>query len=211
MNILLADDHVMVRSGLRRIILDSYPDGVIGEAGTSEELCSRLKERVWSVLVLDIALGDRNSLDLVPEIIRSQPQIKIIVLSMYREHQFVIRAMRAGVSAYVTKDRAPEDLIRAIDNVFKGKRYLSEDVARELADHVAINDAKPGDPHKQLSSREYEVFLLLASARSISEIATRLKLSVKTVSTYRARILEKMGMNSNAELMQYALRHGLTQ
>ena len=210
MNILLADDHIMVRSGLHRIIIDSYPETVIGEAGTSEELRSRLKERDWSVLVLDIALGDRNSLDLVPEIIRSQSQIKIIVLSMYREHQFVIQAMRTGASAYVTKDRAPEDLIRAIDSVLKDKRYLSEDIARQLADHVAISDVKSGEPHKHLSSREYEVFLLLASAITISEIATRLRLSVKTISTYRTRILEKMSMNSNAELMQYAVRHGLT-
>lgn len=211
MNILLADDHAMLRSGLHRIIADSYPEAIIGEVGTCEGLSAQLKEKTWSVLVLDIALGDRNSLDLVPELIRSQPQMKIIVLSMYSEHQFVIRAIRAGVSAYVTKDRAPEDLIRAIDSVLKGKRYLSENIARQLADHVAMNDLKSGEPHEHLSSREHEVFLLLASARTVSEIATRLHLSVKTVSTYRTRILEKMGMNSNAELMQYALRSGLTQ
>jgi len=132
-------------------------------------------------------------------------------LSMYGERQFVVRALRAGVSAYLTKDRAPEELLQAIHSVLKGKRYLSETVARALADHVALAGSSSEAPHELLSPRESEVLLLLASARSVSEIATQLNLSVKTVSTYRTRILEKMGMSSNAQIMRYALQHGLVQ
>ncbi len=135
----------------------------------------------------------------------------IIVLSMYGDRQFIVRALRAGVSAYLTKDRAPEELLQAIRSVLQGKRYLSESVALQLADYVALAGSGTEALHDLLSPREYEVLLLLASARSVSEIAGQLGLSVKTVSTYRTRILEKMGMNSNAQLMRYALRHGLVQ
>jgi DNA-binding NarL/FixJ family response regulator len=165
----------------------------------------------WSVLVLDIALGDRNSLELVPELKELQPRMPIIILSMYSERQFVIRALRAGVSAYLTKEQAPEELLQAIRSVRQGKRYLSQTMALKVADYVALAGSGSEDPHELLSPREYEVLLLLASARSVSEIAAQLSLSVKTVSTYRTRILEKMGMNSNAQLMRYALQHGLVQ
>lgn len=211
MHILLADDHAMVRSGLRRIVTDAHPSAIIGEAGNCAELCQQVREHDWSVLILDIALGDRNSLETVPELKRYRPHMRIIALSMYSEHQFVLRALRAGVSGYLTKDRAPEELLVAISRVASGERYLSEDVARQLADHVAVTGADSGEPHEHLSPREYEVFLLLATACTVSEIAARIGLSVKTVSTYRTRILEKMGMSSNAELMRYALQHGLTQ
>jgi DNA-binding NarL/FixJ family response regulator len=200
----------MVRSGLRRIVSDALPTATIGEAGTYDELLARVQEQSWSVLVLDIALGDRNSLDLVPELLRIRPRMRIIALSMYSEHQFVVRALRVGVRAYLTKDRAPEELLRAIAGVLAGERYLSEDVARRLANHVAVVGSGTAEPHEQLSAREHEVFLLLAAACSVSDIAARLGLSVKTVSTYRTRILEKMGMSSNAELMRYAMQRSLT-
>ena len=145
----------------------------------------------------------------MPELKKLRPHMPIIVLSMYGERQFIVRALRDGASAYLTKDRAPEELLRAIHSVLAGNRYLSETVAQELADHVASAGSGAQAPHELLSSREYEVLLLLASAQSVSEIAAQLDLSVKTISTYRTRILEKMGVSSNAQLMRYALLHGL--
>lgn len=208
--ILLADDHAIVRSGLRRIVADAFPDAEISEAGSGRELRDQVAASDWSVLVLDVALGDQNSLDLVPELRTLRPGMVIVVLSMYGERQFVIRALRAGVSAYLTKERAPEELLLAIRSVLRGERYIGETVAAQIAEYLALSGS--GGlvlPHEQLSSRELEVFLLLASAKSVSEIAEQLNLSVKTVSTYRSRILEKTGLHSNAELMRYALQHRL--
>lgn len=209
MRILLADDHAMLRSGLRRIIADALPGALISEVNCCDDLLARIRESDWSVLVLDIALGDRNSLDLVPKLRELRPQMPIVVLSMYKERQFVIRALRAGVAGYVTKDRAPEELLEAIRAVLQHKRYLSESVASQIADYVALGGSGSETPHESLSAREFEVFLLLAEAHSVSEIAARLDLSVKTISTYRTRILEKMGLSSNAQLIRYALEHGL--
>ena len=211
MRILLADDHPVVRSGLCRIVSDAFPDAVIDEAGSADELRQKLRASAWSVLILDIALGDRNSLDLVSEFRQLRPHMAIIVLSMYGERQFVIRALRAGVSAYLTKDRAPEELLQAIRSVLQGKRYVGEVLAQQIAEYVATAGSGAEAPHELLSPREYEVLLLLAAARSVSEIADQLDLSVKTVSTYRTRILEKMGLSSNAQLMRYALERGLVK
>ncbi len=211
MRLLLADDHAIVRSGLRHIVEEAFPGVTIGEVSSCEELLSKVRETSWSVLVLDVALGDRNSLVLLPELRQVRPAMKVVVLSMYGERQFVVRALKAGASAYLTKDRAPEELLRAIRSVLEGKRYLGESVALELAEHVAVAGEGGAEPHELLSPREHEVFLLLAGARSVSQIATQLGLSVKTVSTYRSRILEKMGMGSNAELMRYAMQRGLVK
>lgn len=211
MRILLADDHAIVRTGLRRIVTDAFPDSVIGEAASCGELRDQIRQTNWDMLVLDIALGGENGLDLVPELRGLQPRMAIIVLSMYSERQFVVRALQAGVSGYLTKDRAPEELLQAMRSVLLGKRYLCETVARQLADYMALAGSGSEAPHEHLSPREYEVLLLLASARSVSEIAVQLHLSVKTVSTYRTRILEKLGMNSNAQLMRYAIQQGLVQ
>lgn len=211
MNILLADDHAIVRSGLRRILADAYPDASFDEVASCKDLYEKVRKSNWSVLVLDIALEDRNSLDLVHQLKELRHDMPIIVLSMYSERQFVVRALQSGVSAYLTKDRAPEELLQAIKSVFAGKRYLSETVAAELAEHVAHDEAVSKAPHEILTSREYEVFLQLAMARSVSEIAVQLNLSIKTISTYRTRILEKMGMSSNSQLMRYAMQRNLVK
>lgn len=211
MRILLADDHAIVRSGLCRIITDAFPDASVDEVGSDRELLSKIGQASWSLLILDVALGNRNSLELLSEIKVLHPNMPIIVLSMYDEKQFVIRALREGASAYLTKDRAPEELLCAIGSVLKGKRYLGENTAQQLADHMALVGTQSSDLHEMLSAREYEVFLGIASGKSVSEVATELGLSVKTVSTYRTRILQKMGMSSNAEIMRYALRSGLVQ
>lgn len=207
LRILLADDHAMFRSGLRRILEAEFPGLSVGEAATTDELLAEVERQPWDVLLLDISMAGQNALNVLPTVKERRPRLPVVVLSMYGERQFVIRALRAGASAYLTKERAPEELLRAIRSVLAGRRYVAEDLAAQLADHLAGGGA--GDPHEGLSPRELEIFLLLASARSVSEIAAQLKLSVKTVSTYRTRILEKMGLRSNAELMQYAVRHGL--
>lgn len=209
MRFLLADDHSIVRSGLRRIILEAYPDAALDETGTCTELCDLVRQHPYDLLVLDIALGDRNSLEYVPELRRLRPAMAIVVLSMYGERQFVIRAFRVGVLAYLTKERAPEELLHAISRVLRGENYIGETVAVQLAEYLALPGLDSSLLHDRLSAREFEVFVLLASARSVTDIASQINLSVKTVSTYRHRILDKMGLHSNAELIRYAMQHGI--
>jgi DNA-binding NarL/FixJ family response regulator len=208
--ILVADDHAIVRSGLRRILEHEFAGAIVGEAATREELLARAGAERWDVLILDVALGAANGLDALPLLKAKAPGLPVIVLSMYGDRQFVVRALAEGASAYLTKEQAAdEELFRAIRAVCAGRRYLGEKLAEQLADHLA---GDRGDrPHEGLSARELEVFLLLAGAKSVSEIAERLHLSVKTVSTYRTRILEKMSLSSNAEIIQYAVRIGLVR
>lgn len=208
-HILLADDHALLRSGLRRILEDALPGVRVGEAGTVDEAFKTLEKDRWDLLVLDISMPGRSGLDALPEIKALHPALPVLVLSMFGEQQFAIRALKAGASAYLTKERAPEELIQAIRTVLGGKRYIGAALAESLAAHVALN--RDGAPHEQLSPREFEVFRLIAVAKGLTEIAQELGLSVKTVSTYRTRILEKMQLSSNAELMQYALRQGLIE
>ncbi len=207
MRILLADDHAMFRSGLRRILEDEFPKVVIGEVQNHHELREQVRSAEWDLLLLDISLGERNGLQELPILKQIRPNLPVIVLSMYGERQFVIEALAAGAAAYLTKGRPPGELFQAIRTVLSGRRYIGEALAEQLADHLAM-DTK-ARPHETLSPRELEVFLLLASGTSVSAIAERMHLSVKTVSTYRTRILEKMALKSNAEITQYAIRHGL--
>ncbi len=207
MRFLLADDHAILRSGLRRLLEDEFPGVSIEEVGSCEELTTRLADTRFNLLVLDISMGGQSSLGVLPDIRKAYPSMPVLVLSMYGERQFVVRALRNGAAGYLTKERAPDELLRAVRVVLDGRRYISEAIAELIADHVAAD--LPDVPHEALSEREYEVFLALASARSVSEIAASLNLSVKTVSTYRARILDKMMLETNAHLMQYAIRHGL--
>ncbi len=208
MKILVADDHAIVRAGLRRILELEFQDVVIGEAATCKELLAQAQSTSWDLVILDVALGAENALNALPMLKTARPHLPVIVLSMYGERQFVVRALAAGASAYLTKEQAADqELFRAIRTVCAGRRYIGEVLAEQLADHLG-KDAM-GLPHEGLSPRELEVFLLLAAARSVSDIAERLDLSVKTVSTYRTRILEKMSLGSNAEIIQYAVRNGL--
>jgi len=207
MRILLVDDHAMLRAGLRRIIEDEFARVVIGEAASAEEALVQLASAAWEVVVLDISLPGRSGLDLLPELRERFPACRVIVLSSFGDPQFAVRALREGALAFLTKERAARELLDAIRTVSTGRRFVSAVLAEQLAGLIAAD--RPRSPHETLSSREFEVFRLIASARSLSEIASDLDLSTKTVSTYRARILEKMGMSSNAELMQYAIRHGL--
>lgn len=208
MKILIADDHMIVRSGLRRMLQVEFPDVVVGEATSCREVLEKAKSALWDAVILDVALGAENGLTVLPLLKAACPNLPVIVLSMYGERQFVTRALADGASAYLTKEQAAdEELFRAIRTVCAGRRYLGEALAEQLADHWAKD--RKGKPHEALSGRELEVFLLLAAAKSVSDIAEQLGLSVKTVSTYRTRILEKMSLESNAEIIQYAVRNGL--
>jgi DNA-binding NarL/FixJ family response regulator len=210
MRILVADDHVIVRTGLRRMLEIEFPAVVVGEATRSSELIDRVRSERWDVVILDVALGAENGLGALPQLKQMRPELPVIVLSMYGDRQFVARALADGASAYLTKERAAdEELFLAIRTVCAGRRYLGPALAEQLADHLA-KDGK-SQAHDALSGRELEVFLQLAAAKSVSEIAERLGLSVKTVSTYRTRILAKMSLASNAEIIQYAIRTGLVR
>lgn len=208
MKVIIADDHMIVRSGLKHILELEFAGVVVGEATTGAELLDKVKATDWDVVILDVALGAESGLNTLPLLKAARPHLPVIMLSMYGERQFVVRALAAGASAYLTKEQAADaELFKAIRTVCAGRRYIGEALAEQLADHLGKDDGK--QPHEALSSRELEVFLLLAGAKSVSEIAERLRLSVKTVSTYRTRILEKMSLGSNAEIIQYAVRNGL--
>jgi len=205
--ILIVDDHAMLRAGLKKILEDEFADAAIGEAGSVDEAATRLHDSAWDVLLLDISLPGRSGLDLLPDVRRLYPDTKVIVLSSFGDQQFAVRSLRTGAAAFLTKERAAQELIDAIRTVVAGRRFVGAELAQQLAALIASD--RPKSPHETLSSREFEVFRLIASAKSVTEIGEELGLSAKTVSTYRTRILEKMAMSSNAELMQYAIRHGL--
>ncbi|HMU40486.1 MAG TPA: response regulator transcription factor [Pseudomonadota bacterium] len=209
MRILIADDHVVVRSGLKRMFEAEFPGVALGEVSNCKDLLDKVKSARWDVVILDVAMGAENGLNALPKLKAACPTLPVIVLSMYGERQFITRALAEGASAYLTKEQAAdEEIFRAIRTVCAGRRYLGEALAEQLADHLAQD--RKGKLHEILSSRELEVFLLLAAAKSVSEIAEQLGLSVKTVSTYRTRILDKMSLTTNAEIIQYAVRNGLT-
>lgn len=209
LRMLLVDDHAILRAGLRKILEDAFPGARVGEAGSAEDALEAAKAAEWDVLVLDISLPGRSGLDLIPDLRARRPGLPVVVLSMHGEEAFAVRALKAGASAYLTKEHAAEELILAIRTVLAGRRYVGASLAEKLASHVAGDGERA--PHELLSRREFEVLRLIASAKGLTEIGEELGLSVKTVSTYRTRILEKMGLASNAELMQYAIRRGLVE
>jgi DNA-binding NarL/FixJ family response regulator len=205
--VLVADDHPLLRSGLRHV-LEQEPDfGKPGEAGDSEQVLEKLEERSWDVLVLDIAMPGRNGLETLSEIRKRRPGLPVLILSMHSEEQYAIRAIKAGASGYLTKNNAATELVRAIRRILSGKKYVSPALAEVLAHLIESGEQRP--PHEALSDREYHVVCAIASGKSVSQIAEETSLSVKTVSTYRARALEKMNMRTNAELTRYAIRNGL--
>jgi two-component system invasion response regulator UvrY len=207
LRILIVDDHPIVRAGLRQTLADAPEVGDIGEAANGPAALELLSDREWDAVVLDIGLPGRGGLDLLRDIKAGRPKLPVLVLSMHSEDQFGVRAIRAGAAGYLTKEAAPENLVVAIRKVASGGRYISAALAERLAKEISIDGSVP--LHSSLSDREFEVMCLIASARTVSEIAERLSLSVKTVSTYRARILEKMSFKNNAELMQYVISNRL--
>jgi len=206
--ILVVDDHALVRRGLIELLQRLPPSGEVqfGEAGSaSEGIALALAER-WDVVLLDLGLPDRHGLEVLKELHKARPQLPVLILTMFPEDQLALRMLELGAAGYLTKESAPEELVRAIERVVAGHKYLSAGMAQAVADGLG---GQPPAPHEQLSDRELEVLRLLAAGRPITAISRQLGLSPKTVTTYRARLLHKLRMRSNAELTFYATQHGL--
>ena len=206
---LIADDHAVLRRGLADVLSEERDIVVRGEAGSCREVLAKLRQGEWDVVVLDLNFPDGNGLDLLREIKRERPKLPVLILTMASEDQYAVRALRSGASGYLTKESAPEELVQAVRKVVAGGRYVSPKLAERLA--VMIDRDAEQPPHDQLSEREFQVFRLIASGRAVSQVAEELHLSVKTVSTYRARVLEKMNLRTNAELTVYAVRNHLVE
>ncbi len=205
--IVIVDDHTIVRAGLRRI-LDDLPEWeVVAEAATYDEALTAVRTIGCDVVILDISLGHRNGLDLLKQLRHEFPRIPVLILSMHSEEDYALRCLRAGAAGYLTKDSPPETVIEAINRVTRGKRYMSDEVAEQLAARAV--DGAEALPHERLSDREHEVFRQLIRGRTVTEIANALKLSVKTVSTHRSHVLQKMRMRSTADLIRYGIEHKL--
>jgi len=205
--VLIADDHPVVRRGLRQLLEEAGDIVVGGEAGSAAETLDQVRRNRWDVLVLDLDLPDRSGLEVMRDVKLVQENLPILFLTVASEDQFAIRALRAGAAGYMTKKTAPEELVEAIRKVVGGGRYVTAAVAERIALHLDKDVETP--VHESLSDREYEVFQMLASGRTATQVAEALHLSVKTVSTYRSRVLEKMGLSTNAELTVYAVRNGI--
>lgn len=205
--VLVADDHPLLRSGLKQVLAQEADLTLIGEAEDSEQVLQRLDEQPWDVVVLDIAMPGRGGLDTLREIRRRRPSLPVLVLSMHSEEQFAVRAIKAGASGYLSKSNASGEVVQAIRKVLSGKKYVSTSLAEALANALESSNDRPA--HESLSDREFQVMCKIASGKTVSEIAAEVSLSVKTVSTYRARVLEKMNMRTNSELTRYAIQKGL--
>src|SRR5215510_6634071 len=207
LKILIADDHAVVRRGLKQILLEEYPSAVIGEVADAESLLAEVVNEEWNIVITDMNMPGRSGLDALTQIKQIAPQVPVLVMSMYPEDQYALRVLKAGASGYLGKDNIHYDIIRAIQAVQLGKKFITPAVAEKLAD--TLGEDKTQQPHEALSDREFEVLKLLAYGKAVSDIATQLSLSATTVSTYRARIMEKMNMRTNAELTRYALEKKL--
>jgi DNA-binding NarL/FixJ family response regulator len=203
----VVDDHAVVREGLKRIIADNPGMAVTAEAGDGPEAMKVIRSEPCDVVVLDITMPNKSGLDVLKEIHSETPRLPILVLSMHSEDQYAVRVLRAGAAGYLTKESAPARLVQAIRKVVRGGKYVSPTLAEKLVYDLNSNSAKA--PHEILSDREYQVLCMIASGKTVTMIAAELGLSVKTVSTYRVRILEKLAMKNNAELTRYAIKEGL--
>lgn len=203
--ILLVDDHAVVRQGLKQVVAESLPDATFGDAANGEEALRMARTANWDIVVLDISLPGKNGLEVLKELRAAQPELPVLVLSMHPEEQFAVRVLRAGAAGYLTKRTATKDLVTAVRKVLAGGRYVSASLAERLAARVQAGSAQA--PHETLSDREYQVFRMLAMGKTVKQIGKELDLSPQTVSTHRTHILEKMGMQSNAELIQYAMQN----
>lgn len=206
-NVIIADDHAILRMGLKQILAETDDIAVIAEAQTANEAIKFSRNADADVLLLDISLPDRSGIDALKYIKKDNPKIAVLMLSMHREDQYAVRALKAGAAGYLCKQSASSDLVSAIHTVAKGKKFITPEVAEILANQVGEKNEKA--PHELLSDREFQTLTLIASGLSVSEIATKLSLSVKTISMYRARLLEKMQLKHNAELTHYAIKNNL--
>jgi len=207
MKILITEDHAVVRQGLKLILADHFRKAVFGEARNATEALARVWKEKWDVVVLDITMPGRSGLEVLKEIKRSRPKLPVLILSMHPEDQFAVRLLKAGAAGYLTKESAGDELVGAIKKVVAGGRYISPSLAERMASYLTMDVQKA--PHERVSDREFLILRMIASGKPVSQIARELSLSVSTVSTYRARILEKMDMKNNAELTHYALQKEL--
>ena len=205
--ILIADDHIIVHRGLKQIVGEEPDMAVVGEALNAQEMLALVLKQHWDVVVLDISMPGKGGLDILKELKQERPKLPVLVLSMHPEDRYAVRALKMGAAGYMTKESAPEELVKAIRKVVTGGRYISPSLAEKLAFDLAADTDRP--PHETLSDREYQVMCMIASGKSVKETAFELSLSVKTISTYRSRILEKMSMKNNAELIYYAIQNRL--
>jgi two-component system, NarL family, invasion response regulator UvrY len=208
LTILVADDHGIVRHGLTQLIADAFQPSEIVDVDRGAAVIEAVRSRRWDLVVLDIGLPDRDGMDVLKTVKALRPEQRVLMLSLHPEEHFAIRALKAGAAGYVSKDRATEDLVGAIRTVLAGRSYVSPTLAEHLARHVGLGGS--GAPERALSDRELQVLRLLGQGRSVSQIADHLNLSVKTVSTYRANLLRKLGLETTGDLIRHALEHGLT-
>jgi len=206
-NIMIADDHSVVRRGIKQILSEETDLQVTGEASNSEEIFGQLDNINWDLLILDITMPGKSGLDILLDLKKMKPEMKVLILSMHPEEEIALRALKTGADGYLNKDSVPGELIRAIRKVTGGGKYISSNLAETLIFSTGKESSK--QPHEELSEREFQVLCLLASGHSLTQIADKFSLSVKTISTYRSRILEKMNLKSNVDITHYAIKHKL--
>ena len=205
--VVLADDHKMVRTGLKEILADTGDIEVVGEATNGQEVMARVRELPLDLLVLDMSMPGRSGIELIRQVKAEKASLRILVLSMHSEEQYAVRALKAGASGYLTKESAADELVAAIRRIAGGGAYVTPETAQRLA--LGLDAAGEGPPHKALSDREMQVFHMIAGGKSVSEVADTLSLSVKTVSTHKTRIMQKLNVANQTELIRYAIRHNL--
>ena len=207
MRVLIVDDHVMIRQGLRQILADAFPLAVFGEAQNGNDALLQVDKQPWDVVLLDITMPGKSGLDVLKQMVDSQPNMAVLVLSMHPEDQYAVRVLKTGAAGYITKNTASEEVIGAVKKVLNGGKYVSASLAENLA--TSLNNASGKAPHEILSDREYQVMRQIAQGKSVKEIAFDLSLSVKTISTYRTRIMEKMKLSTTADIIRYAVHEKL--
>jgi two-component system invasion response regulator UvrY len=207
--VLIADDHAIVRKGLKQLLLEEYSTAIIDEAGDAEELVKKAFDKEWDVVICDLSMPGRSGLDALKQIKLAFPELPVLIMSMYPPEQYAYRVLKAGAYGYLSKDSIHDELINAVQTVLRGRKFITSSIAEKL---VEVFDTDSNQySHGLLSDREFDVFKLLAAGKTVTEIADRLSLSANTVSTYRSRILEKMNMKTNAEITRYALEKKLIQ
>lgn len=207
LRILIADDHPVVRQGVKQILAEELELQQFGEARNAKEVLENVSRKKWDILILDINLPDMNGLEILRQLKKVHPDLPVLVLTVFDEDQIAIRVLKAGASGFVTKETMPNELIAAVKKIHSGGRYVSPSLAEKLVFNIYSEDEKP--VHHRLSNREYQVICLIAAGKSVKQIAEELYLSIQTIRTYRTRILEKMEMSTDAELIHYSLQHGL--
>ncbi len=205
--ILIVDDHVIIRQGLRQILADAFPKAIFGEANNGQEALNQAAKQRWDVALLDITMPGKSGMDVLKQMVEAQANMAVLVLSMHPEDQYAVRVLKSGAAGYLTKNTASEEVVNAVKKVLAGGKYVSSALAENLA--MNLNAPAGKAPHELLSDREYQVMRLIALGRSVKEMAFELSLSVKTISTYRTRIMEKTNMKTNADIIRYAVHEKL--